>query len=476
MTAIMRCRIDRRRSVDPVHGKGSRGHVLRLLALGVLIWGVVICISQPGKAQQQSAPTIAVDSPTATPPTASFGQSLESWMNQATMTGDWGGLRTRLSQDGFNFRASYIGEYAYSFSGGKRIGGDYAQQLAVGMDLDMDKVAGLTGGTFHVSLNVREGRSTTADDIGNKIAVQEIYGDGNNTRLAEVSYQQLLFNNILDLKAGFIVMGDDFARTGILCDFENDAFCAHPNSLPSNSGWSDYPAGKWGGRVRVNLPDDFYAETGVIDVNPTYAAFNNGFKLSLQGSTGALVPVEFGKTVKLGSAALPGHYKIGGYYDTSDAPDVTNPHLSYSGRYGGYILADQMILSFEPGTDRGLIAVASVTLSDKRTSPLPTYFTLALVAQGPLAVRPHDFIAIGYVRDPVNSRVINQENAIFVARGLLNPELEQGENIVELAYGLQVAPWMNIHPNVQYIGNPGAFSFKHVPDAWVFGTHLGLTF
>jgi porin len=48
------------------------------------------------------------------------------------MTGDWGGLRTRLSQDGFGFRASYIGKYAYSFSGGKRIGGDYAQQFAVG--------------------------------------------------------------------------------------------------------------------------------------------------------------------------------------------------------------------------------------------------------------------------------------------------------------------------------------------------------
>jgi porin len=471
----MRCRIERRRSFDPVHGERPRGHVLRLLTLGVLI-GVGICISQPGNAQPQSAPTVAVDAPNVTPPPVSFQQSLENWLTQPTMTGDWGGLRTRLSQDGFNFRAAYIGEYAYSFSGGKRIGGDYAQQWAVGMDVDMDKVAGLTGGTFHVSLNAREGRSTTADDIGNKIAVQEIYGGGENFRLAELNYQQSLFNNVLDLKAGFIVMGDDFARTGILCDFENDAFCAHPVSLPSNSGWSDYPAGKWGGRVRVNLPEDFYAETAIIDVNPTYAASNHGFKLSLDGSTGVLVPVEFGKTVKLGSAAMPGHYKIGAYYDSSAAVDVTNPNLSYSGRYGAYFLADQMIWSFEPGTDRGLIAVANLTLSDKRTSPLPTYFTFALVAQGPLAVRPHDYIAIGYVRDPVNSRVINEENALLAARGVLNPALEQGENIVELAYGLQATPWMQIHPNVQYIGNPGAFSFKHVPDAWVFGTHIGLIF
>jgi porin len=447
------------------------GYILRLLPLAALI-----CASQPANAQAQSAPTVAVDPPSGNAPAISLGQSLENWLTQATMTGDWGGLRTKLKQDGFNFRASYIGEYAYSFSGGKRIGGDYAQQLAFGVDVDMGTVAGLTGGTLHLSLNVREGRSTTADYIGNRIAVQEIYGDGENTRLAEISYQQLLFNNILDLKAGFIVMGDDFGRTPILCDFENDAFCAHPVSLPTNSGWSDYPAGKWGGRVRVNLPDDFYAETAIIDVNPTYAAYNNGFKLSLQGSTGVLVPVEFGKTVKLGSAEMPGHYKIGAYYDSSSAPDVTNPSINYRGRYGAYILADQMVWSFEPGTDRGLIAVANATISDKRTSSLPTYFTLALVAQGPIAARPHDFIAIGYVRDPVNSRVIDQQNALLAAQGVLDPGLELGENIVELAYGLQATPWMQIHPNVQFIGNPGAFSFKHVPNAWVFGTHVGITF
>jgi porin len=270
--------------------------------------------------------------------------------------------------------------------------------------------------------------------------------------------------------------GDDFGRTGILCDFENDAFCAHPVSLPSNSGWSDYPLAHWGGRARVYLPDDIYAEIGVFDVDPPNSLHANGFKLSFRGSTGVIVPIEFSKTVLLGPAALPGHYKVGGYYDSSQAPDVTNTSMSYTGRYGGYILADQMVWSFQPGTDRGLIVVANATISDKRTATIPFYFTAALIAQGPFAVRPHDFIAIGYVRDLVNSNVISKENALLEAQGVQNPELELGENIVELAYGLQVAPWMQIHPNVQYIGNPGAFSFKHVTGAWVFGAHLGLTF
>jgi len=396
-------------------------------------------------------------------------------MTQQTSTGDWGGLRTRLSQDGFNLRASYVGEYAYNFSGGKRIGGDYAQQFAFGADVDMAKVAGLAGGTLHVSLNSRAGRSTTADFTGNKIPVQEIYGYGQNFRLAELSYEQVVFNDRVNLKGGFTVMGDDFAKTPILCDFQNDAFCAHPVSLPTNSGWSDYPAGKWGGRVRVNLTNDLYAQTGVFEVNPTYAAHDNGFKLSLQGSTGVLVPVELGKTVRFGSNSLLGHYKLGSYFDSSQAADATNPGIKYTGRYGFYFLADQMLWSFQDGTDRGLIAVANVTISDKRTSPMPTYFTFALVAQGPLAARPHDFVAIGYVRDQVNRNVINKETASLQLHGAANPNLSQGENIVELAYGLQVAPWLQIHPNLQFIGNPGAFSFKHVPNAWVFGIHVGVT-
>lgn len=448
---------------------------MRGLAVPFIAFAVTLGASQGGHAQAQPA-TAPTGNPASAQPVASFGNLLENWLAQPTMTGDWGGVRTRLSEEGFNFRASYIGEYAYSFSGGKRIGGDYAQQFAFGVDVDMGKVAGLSGGTVHVSFNAREGRNTTSDYIGNRIDVQEIYGYGNNFRIAELSYEQKLYGDTLDLKGGFFILGDDFGKTPILCDFENDAFCAHPNSLPSDSGWGDYPAGKWGARVLVHLPHDFYAETGVFEVNPSYADHDNGFKWSLQGTTGVLVPIEFGKTVKLGSAGLPGHYKIGAYYDSSHAPDVNNPDIRYAGRYGFYFLADQMIWSFQPGTDRGMIAVANVTVSDQKTSPIPTYFTLALVAQGPFAFRPHDFIALGYVRDLVNSRVINKQNAALQAAGILNPDLALGENIVELAYGLHATPWLQINPNVQFIGNPGAFSFKHVPNAWVFGVHVGVVF
>jgi porin len=444
--------------------------------IAALVISAVVSMSEQGLAQTQPVAPAGADSLTVNEPKISVGQGFQNWLAQPTMTGDWGGLRTRLEHDGINIRASYVGNYAYNFSGGKRIGGDYADQFAFGADVDMDKLAGLTGGIFHVTLNIRQGRNATADYVGNRINVQEIYGDGENFRLAELDYEQNLFNGALNIKAGWVIMGDDFGKTPILCDFENDAFCAHPQSLPSNSGWADYPAGHWGARVRINLPDNVYAETGIFDVNPSDALHENGFKLSLQGSTGAIIPVEFGKTVALGPSGLPGHYKIGAYYDSSTAVDPSNSRMTFKGRYGGYILADQMVWRFEPGTDRGLIVVLDGTLSEKRTSPIPAYVVAALVVQGPFAARPHDFISLGYVRDWVNSRAIDQQSAMLIASGIANPDLALGENIVELGYGVQATPWMQIHPNVQFIGNPGAFSYKHLANAWVFGSELKVTF
>ncbi len=454
--------------------KHSRRHVVGRLML--IAFGAAFCASQAGNAQSVPAPTSASDVPSEAPPTISLEQGFENWLTQPTMTGDWGGLRTELSQAGFNIHGSYIGEYAYNFSGGKRIGGDYAQQWSWGVDVDMGKVAGLTGGTFHLNFNAQEGRSTSADYIGNRLAVQEVFSSGENLRITALSYEQKLFGKTLVLKGGYLVMGDDFARTPILCIFENVAFCAHPQSLPNDSGWTDYPNSRWGGEAIVNLPHEIYAETAIADVNPTYALHQNGLKFSLDGSTGVLFAAEVGKTIHLGPAAMPGHYKIGGYYDTSSAPGIAAPHLTYSGRYGGYIMGDQMVWNFKPGTDRGLVVAANVTVNDKRTSQIGPYFTLALIAQGLFAARPHDSIGIGYVRDFVNRNLVRLQDAELAGEGVLDPNLALGENIVEIAYSLQLTPWMTIHPNVQYIGNPGAFTFKRIPNAWVFGLHIGLMF
>jgi len=173
---------------------------------------------------------------------------------------------------------------------------------------------------------------------------------------------------------------------------------------------------------------------------------------------------------------MPGHYKVGVYYDTSEVVGTANASQMFWGRYGGYLLMDQMVWRFGSGADRGLILVLDGTISDIRTAQIPYWLLAAAVVQGPLPSRPNDFLGLGFIRAWVNGRAIDTRQAMLAASGRANPMLELGENVVELSYGFQATPWLLLHPNVQYISNPGAFSFKHIPNAWAFGLATKITF
>lgn len=407
---------------------------------------------------------------------AAQAQMPNNWLSQKTMTGNWNGARKKLESIGISPHGYYIGDFADAVSGGKRQGDGYAQEVNFGANVDLNRLAGLKGGKLHINFDLRYGHSVTTQDIGNVLQVQQDFGAGETLRLAEISYKQSFDKNFIDTQVGFFPIGNDFASTTLLCDFQNVGFCAHPQNLPDSSGWSDYPTGKWGGVIKMNVKRNFYVEAGVADVNPGYYAHTNGLKVSLSGSTGALIPVEVGVTTALGSARLPGHYKIGAYYDTSSTANVAIADRVDNGRYGAYLLADQMLFSFDGTNKRGLIGFAQASFSDPRTAVFANTLAAGFVAEGPFASRPHDFFDVGYVRAGINHRAINAESIKLAAERLPNYGLEEGEGIVEVGYGLQATPWLLIHPNVQYVDNPGAFSYKHTPNAWVFGLQTKVIF
>jgi porin len=103
-------------------------------------------------------------------------------------------------------------------------------------------------------------------------------------------------------------------------------------------------------RLKFNLTGFGYFEFAVFDDNPKYLGVQDELTpVFFPGSTGALIPVELGWLPTFGNGTLPGSYKIGAWYDTSNAPNVvdiagtvaaTNPGVpvvSSQGRYGDYI-------------------------------------------------------------------------------------------------------------------------------------------
>jgi porin len=410
------------------------------------------------------------------PPTGWMHDPAER-MSRSTLTGDWGGERSKLNRMGITPWGNYVGESATMVSGGLRKGSNYTDDMRLAFDLDLGKLVEWRGTHFHFALDDRHGTSTSVQDIvSNKLNVQEIYGAGENRRFSELSFDQDLANGVVNLKAGWYVMGDDFAREHMLCSFENLGFCAHAQSLPNDSTWTDWPTAEWGFRVQVNLRRDLYARVAVYEGNATYKQPKNGMKFSFNGATGAIMPTEFGYTSSLGADKLPGHYKLGAYYDTSRAKDQATSAFSHDGRYGVWLIGDQEVTSFEQGTKRGLFLFGEETLADHETSPMTSWELLAALAQGPFSWRKTDYINFGYIHAGVNSRAIGAEAEKLASSGVTDFPLAHGEAVFEEGYGAMVTGWWLIHPNFQYVVDPGAFSFKHIPNPWVFGVQTKITF
>ncbi len=397
-----------------------------------------------------------------------------------TLTGDWGGTRTDLVERGIAFRGDYVGEAMGVVDGGYgETGTRYAQQVRVGMDLDMGKLAGWDGGAFHFTLNDRRGRSTSVDFVGNRFPIQEAYG-GQYTRLTELSYDQTFNAGQSYYKLGYYAMGNQFGLHSLLTHFVNAAFCAHPLAMSGNSGWYNYPMARWGGELAQQVSPAVNVRTGWFQVNPNLGGNieRNAFRPFVSGTTGSLFPVEVTWTPAKGSRHA-GVYKFGGYYDTSRVDKRGLDPSPTTGRHGAYVLAEQRLTQESADPSRGLTAFAQYMVSDTDTAQIKRWYALGGVYQG-IGSRAHDSIALGYVGADINDRLVDARRATLMSGGVPSDSplynLSQAEELFELSYSVQVNPWLMIRPDVQYIVNPGTFNYSGTDNAWAVGVQAKVTF
>ncbi len=408
----------------------------------------------------------------------------EDSRDRATLTGDWSGVRTALDRAGIQLRAGFTTESAANPVGGQRQTARYTQQVDFGADLDLSRLIRDPGAKIQITFNDRAGRSLSADAIGNLFDVQQLYGAGQNFRMVELNYRQSLLADKLNFEVGWSPAGDHFASMPGFCDYQNGFICGHPNPLTTNSGAHTYPVGQWGARVRVNPTRQFYAQTGLYQVNSNARDSDKGLDLSFS-STGVFVPIEFGWLPGNKTGALPGIYKIGAYYNSSKTPDVLldehglsagltgAPFLTHSGRYGEYVLAGQAIERDSCDPHRFIRVGAIAGIADRATATYNYFVAAGAVRQGTFPHRDADFISVLFAHGSINPRLTRyQKDRTAVAPGSLG--IQTYEEITEIDYNIQITPWFSVRPNLQYVIRPGATGT--IPNAVAIGLHTGLTF
>ncbi|QUP56388.1 porin (plasmid) [Ralstonia syzygii] len=401
------------------------------------------------------------------------------------LLGDWGGLRTRLADQGVTFNLGYGSELAHNFSGGTEHLTRYTDQWVMGTTLDLNKLWGWKGGTFQATVTDRNGRNLGADaNIGNNMLIQEVYGRGQTWHLTQFWLNQKLLDDRLEIKAGRVTVGEDFFSFS--CDFQNLTFCGSQPGNLVGSYWVNWPTSQWGTRIKYHTSQETYAQIGVYQVNPNYVndswASHNGWKLNNpSGTTGALIPLEFGWLPNLGGR--PGSYKVGVWYNTSNGKDLYedvngNPRgitgldaRSRSGQYGAYLNLQQQVTGTAGG--RGATVFLNFSQADRNTAQTDHQISVGVQYKGPFN-RLADSIGFAVGATHNNSRFadfVRQTNA----RTGQNTVVGDGyEYVSELYYSWSPVPSVYFRPNLQYIMHPGGTSQNK--NAFVIGLKSGITF
>jgi porin len=387
--------------------------------------------------------------------------------------GDWGGLRTELHDDGIDLSFEYIGQFAGNVSGGKNTGFDYAQQLEFKLDFDWEKIAGLNGFTTHVDLVNRLGRNLSKDYVGDGIfQSQAIYGGGGNVvvHLAELYGEEKFASGMVDVAAGRLLVGEDYATSPLYCGFMNTAICGYPNSLAAKAGFTVFPNSTWGARLRLAPVEPFYLQAGLYQVRPEGGG-RSGFDWGDSGATGTYYPIEGGYEPLFGSDQLEGHYKIGFAHDSSSYPDLFrdaggrafattgNPPREHGGRDSFYLLADQMLMRNGDGAENGLVLMGGYVWSTESTSRLSRFAFAGLNDQGIIPSRPDDSFGLLVGWQKV-SNALSATQEIEASRGLpLSGDatgVQSDEAVIEARYEIAVSKGLGVMPDVQYVIRPGA--------------------
>jgi len=390
-----------------------------------------------------------------------------------------------LFDRGVSLSADYTGEAASNPSGGIRHSTDYAGQIHLGGDFDFNKIANIAGSSAHIDIDQRHGRNLAADAIGNNTSVQEIYGT-QDVHLANLTLEQKLFDDRIDITAGRTVANITFLNSPIYCNFQSNSACGNPTFVFKDSNFTYWPASSWGGDIKGMLTDTLYLHAGAYEVNPydKLTSKSNGIDFSTTDATGATIPFELGYATSFANDAMPRHYQIGGWYDDSDYSDPVNdakgnkailsgnPYATNHGRSGAFFRFDQMIWRPDANSKRGLTLFGVVMTRVSGRVNEDQYYELGLLQTGTFAGRDQDTLGFVINDQEFSNLALSQIRAARQSAGGTG-SIPAREVMMELAYGAQITPAVRLSPNLQYIVNPDQmaepFRTKSIPDAFVVG-------
>lgn len=415
----------------------------------------------PQQPPQQPKPrtgraTRADEAPAALPG-ATPEQTAVGVLGDAPVTGELLSGRAWLWQRGLAATVSSLTDASVVMAGGGDPGATALRTLVdAELDVDGERLCGLTGTRLYLDAQLQRGRDGS-QDTGDFQVYSNIDGP-DRLQLAQLFVEQVFADGAVRLKLGKSDANTDFAYVEHGLRFVQSSFGFSPTVL----GFPTYPDPAFGGAAFAEPGLGTYVGAGVYD-GATQAGIATGphGPGTLFGRPGDLFAVVETGVAWQRDGPLPGRLGVGAWRHTGTfarADGGTEP-----GTAGGYATFDQQLWrpTERPGERRGVGAFLQYGHADPDVSEVAHYVGAGATWIGPFAQRADDACGIGV--------------AWAIWRDRPDDELRGGgELAVECFYGVRVTPWLRLKPDVQYIHDPGGR--PGVADAWVFTLRVAVEF
>jgi len=373
--------------------------------------------------------------------------------------------RDTLAKHGATFTLVYGGAVS-DLDGGVRRGQTYSGNLNIEFAIDGELLWRRPGLTLMVDgLWVHGGQPSSL--LGDAQGVSNLSAPPKIT-LNEAWVQYNFFDNRVSVLGGRFDLNTEFYRVQAAGLFVNSSFGIGPEFSGSGvAGPSIFPNTSVGVRLTLKPTPNTVVRTAVLDGVPidrpdgSVGAFERGDGLLLVSEAAFLNRTANGdRTAKVRyrigrSSGLPPYENkvaVGGWYYTStfsdlDTIDSNGEPRHHRGSSGVYVLGDAGLWRSQKTPGRRLGGFVEAGLGDGRVNRFGSYFGSGLVASGLLSMRPADELglAVAIARD--GSAYLNHQRRLGV-------RTNTSETAIEVTYLAQIANWLAVQPDFQYVIHP----------------------
>jgi len=402
----------------------------------------------------------AADAPAAVAPAA----EVPDW-NADTLTGDWGGARTNLSERGVTLEVVLKADVLSNLSGGIKRGTQYMDNWDFKLKADADKLWGWNNTTAFLQLISNHGGKLNATHVGSFMGVDNIEVSTNTTQLFHAWLERSFFDEKFSVLAGLYPVDSQFYVT------DSTGVFLHPTggmaaevAQTGAGGPSIFPTSSFGVRAMWQPTAKYYFQAALVDGVPGNPNNPHGTHIRFDRGDGTLAIVETGfrPTEEISKYAV-GYWRYTPRFDDLVATDALGNPVRRVNR-GAYFLAEQTVFREKDDSSQGLALFFRYGVANGDVNTLDYSASLGLRYKGLLPGRDEDEFGIGLTRGHAGAKF----------RQAAATPLAANETALEITYRAKVTSWLAIQPTLQRIANPG-----HDPtlgNAWIAGARFEIAF